>query len=206
MLMVNNERARAGGFLNTLLFRYQNDKNPCDPKNEPPPFLASVMNFGVLAYLLWRYGRKPLSDALVKRREAIMGEIDNATRLKEDAEARLEEYEEKFENIHEKLEELRAEFAALAEAEKKHILEEAEERRARMLRDAEFRIDQELKQARVDLLREAVEGAVGAAEQLLKARIGQPDHDKMADDYLATVAPSLLKSDKPKTLGTGAPS
>ncbi len=206
LLMVNNERAQAGGFANQLLFRYENDKDPCDPKNEPPPFLASVLNFGALAYLVVRFGKKPLADALVKRRESIMGEIENATRLREEAEARLVEYEEKFENIQDKLEELRAEYAALAETEKKHVLAEAEERRVRMRKDAEFRIEQELKQARVELLREAVESAVVAAEELLRKRVQQQDLERMANDYLKAIGPSVAEGKKATRLGAGVAS
>jgi F-type H+-transporting ATPase subunit b len=206
LLMVNNERAQSGGFVNRLLFRYHNDKDPCDPRNEPPPFLASILNFAALGYLLVRYGRKPLADALVKRREEIMGEIETATRLRDEAEARLVDYEDKIENIQDKLEELRLEYAALAERERKHILQEAEERRARMRRDAEFRIEQELKQARVELLREAVEGAVTAAEDLLAKRVGPGDFDKIAGDYLKSIGPALAQQAKSGQLGAGGAS
>src|SRR5262249_26430613 len=150
-----------------------------------------VLNFGVLAFILYRYGRKPLAEALVKRKQSIMAEIDTATKLKDDAEARLEEYEEKLENIEAKLEEGRAGYAAQAEIEKKHILAEAEERRVRMRRDAEFRIDQELKTARAELLREAVVNAVAAAEELIAKQVQPRDLDKMADDYLRSIGPSL---------------
>jgi F-type H+-transporting ATPase subunit b len=206
LLMVNNERAEKGGFLNHLLFRYHNDQDPCDPKNEPPPFLASILNFAALGYLLVRFGRKPLAEALVKRREGIMNEIETATRLREEAEDRLLEYEEKLENMQDKLEELRTEYAAAAEAERKHILQEAEERRARMRRDAEFRIEQELKQARVELLREAVEGAVVAAEELIAKRVGPPDLDRIANEYLRSIGPSLAAQAKSQRLGAGGAS
>ncbi|APR84495.1 ATP synthase F0 sector subunit b [Minicystis rosea] len=187
----NKERAEKGGFLNQLLFRYENEKDPCDPKNEPPPLLASILNFGVVAFVVYRFGKKPLAEALSKRKQTIMADIDTATKLKEDAEARLEEYEEKLDNIQDKLAEVRAEYAAQAEIEKKHILAEAEERRVRMRKDAEFRIEQELKAARAELLREAVENAVAAAEELVQKQIAAKDHDKMASDYLASIGPSL---------------
>lgn len=191
ILMVNNERAEKGGFLNHLLFRYENPKNPHDPKNEPPPFLASTINFAVLAWILYRFGKKPLAEALVKRRQAIMADIDTATRLKEDAETRLEEYEDKIENIEAKLKEVRDEYAAQAAVEEKHLLAEAEERRVRMRKDAEFRIEQELKAARAELLREAVVNAVAAAEELVAKQIAQKDMDKMSSDYLASIGPAL---------------
>jgi F-type H+-transporting ATPase subunit b len=196
--MVDNDRAQKPDFLNQLLFRYEDPKNPCavDPatghlKNQPPPYLASLLNFAVLVFILYRFGRKPLAEALLKRKQAIMAEIETATNLKENAEARLEEYEEKIENIESKLEEVRAEYATLAEAEKKHILAEAEERRVRMRRDAELRVEQERKAVRDALLREAVLAATAAAEDLIRKQVARADHDRMAADYLATLRASL---------------
>jgi F-type H+-transporting ATPase subunit b len=191
LLMTNNEKAQAGGFVNQLLFRYENEKDPCDPKNEPPPFLAQILNLGILAFILVKFGKKPMSDALVKRKQTIMADIDNATRLKDEAEERLSDYEAKLENLHETLAQLRADHAAQAEAEKKHILDEAEERRVRMRRDAEFRIEQELKQARQDLLHNAVEQAVAAAEELLQKKAAEADQQRLADEFLAALGPAL---------------
>jgi F-type H+-transporting ATPase subunit b len=191
LFMVNNERALQPGFVNQLLFRYENPKDPCDPKNEPAPFLASLINFGILVFVLFKYGRRPLADALQKRKSGIMAEIDTATKLKEDAEARLDEYQEQIDNIEAKLEEVRAEYAAQAEREKQHILVEAEERRVRMRKDAELRIEQELKAARAELLREAVVNAVAAAEELVAKQIAAKDLDKMANDYLSSVGASI---------------
>jgi F-type H+-transporting ATPase subunit b len=190
LIGVNNDKAGSpkASVVDRLLWRYENHNDPCDKKNEPPPLLANVINFGVLVFLLVRFGRKPIAEALVKRRDAIMGEIDNATRLKDEARARLREYKKKAENIDETLEELKAEYALQSEQEKKRILAEAEERRDRMRRDAEFRIEQERKAARLALIDESVQQAVAAAEELLKTRIEAGDHDRAAEDYLAGIA------------------
>lgn len=193
MLMVNNERAQKGDFVNTLLFRYHNEIDACDPKNEPPPFLASIMNFGLLAFIIYRFGKKPIGEALQKRKQTIMGDIETATNLYNEAERRREEYEDKFEHIEETLEQLKAEYAAQAEIEKKHILAEAEERRARMRRDAEFRIEQELKSAKVELLQEAVIGAVKAAEDIIRLRATTQDQETLAQEYLKAVPEALAR-------------
>ncbi len=191
---VNNEKAQSDSALNKLLWRYENKDDPCDEKNEPPPFLASLINFGVLAYLIVRFGKKPLADSLVKRKQSIMGEIENASRLKKDAQKRLKEYKKHLETIEEKRASVMAEYAAQAELEKKHILAEAEERKARMKKDAEFRIEQELKAAQAAVLEEAVEEAAGAAEQLVAKSLGQADQDRIADEYLAGLADAVARS------------
>jgi F-type H+-transporting ATPase subunit b len=191
LIGVNNERAQQGDFLSRLLFRYENPKDPCDAKNEPPPYTASLLNFGILAFIVYRFGKKPLAEGLAKRKQTITAEIDAATKLKSDAEARLDEYEDKLENIEGKLEEVRAEYAAQAEIEKTHLLAEAEERRVRMRRDAEFRIEQELKTVREELLREAVIAATAAADALVVRQISSADQDRMARDFLAAIGPAL---------------
>lgn len=201
ILMVDNDLAKSPSVINQLLFRYENKKDPCDKENLPPPFLASVINFAILGLILYKFGRKPLAEALLKRKTTIMADIDTATQLKEDAERRLEEYEDRFERMDEKLAELRGELAAQAEQEKKHILAEAEERRARMIRDAEFRIEQEGKAVRAELLQQAIAGAAAAAEELLVKKVGPSDLDRMAEDYLKSVGSAF----KGASVGAAAP-
>jgi len=191
LLMVNNERAEQGGLVNQLLFRYENPHNPCDPKNEPAPYMASLINFGVLAFVLYRFGRKPLAESLAKRRQDIMAEIETAQKLKAESAARLELYEDKLENIAAERETTLEEYAAQAEVEKTHVLADAEERRIRMRRDAEFRIEQELKAMRDELLREAVIDAAAAAEALIVRQVNASDQDRMAADFLRAVGPAL---------------
>lgn len=202
MLMVNNERAVKPDFLDQLLFRYENPRDPCDAKNTPPPYLASLLNFGILVYILYRFGRKPMTEALVARRTTIMTDIETAERLYDEAEGRLDAYEEKLENIQTEREEKLADYAAQGEAEKKQILADAEERRARMRRDAEFRIEQEHKTVRDVLLAEAVVAATAAAEELIKKQMSRADQDKMAADYLSSVG-AALKQDGTRA-ATGA--
>ncbi|XXX77140.1 ATP synthase F0 subunit B [Sorangium sp. So ce134] len=203
LLGVNNEAAAKGG-INALLWRYHNEQNPCDPKNDPPPFLASVLNVSLLALIVYRFGRKPVSEALKKRKQTIMQELDNASRLKQEAEERLDEYEDKLTRLEETLAELKAEHAAQAELEKAHVLAEAEQRRVRMRRDAEFRIEQELKAARAMLLQEAVQSAVGAAEELLRQRVGREDLERANEEYLKAIPAAVSAGASRGAQTTGA--
>jgi F-type H+-transporting ATPase subunit b len=204
LLMVNNELAESPSFVNKLLFRYENPKNPHDPKNQPPPFLATVLNFGIFAFILYRFGRKPLAEALVKRKTGIMAEIDLATNLYEEAAARLEEYKGRFARMKETTAELQRDYAAQAEREKTAMLAEAEARRARMRRDAEFLVEQELKGAQAMLLKEAVEGAVSAAEELITAKVRPTDLDHLAEDYLGVVGATLRPGNAPRADASAA--
>jgi F-type H+-transporting ATPase subunit b len=152
---------------------------------EPPPFLAQLINFGVLVFIAVKFGKQPLQNALVKRKENIVRELEDARRLREAAETRLAEYEAKLGKIHEDLDRVRKEFREQGELDKQRILQEAEERRLRMKRDAEILLSQEVKQMRQDLVLEVVREATRLATELLSKELTLGDHDRFAEMFLA---------------------
>jgi F-type H+-transporting ATPase subunit b len=152
---------------------------------EPPPFLASVINFGILVLVVVRFGKKPLAAALSKRKETILHELDEAKRLREAAEKRLAEYEAKLAKISEELERIRRDFREQGERDKERIVREAKERRERMKKDADFLLAQEYKQMQKDLLTQTVEEATRIAADLLAKRLTASDHDRFAEGFLS---------------------
>ncbi len=191
VLGVHNEKAQSPRFVDRLLWRYHNPKNECDKKNQEPPVLGSVINFALLLYILVRYGKGPVMDALAKRKKTIMQDVDAATELKVGAEKRLKSYERQMARIEERRKELAEEQRLQWEGEKKRILDEAREKSERLRKDARFRVEQELRQAQADLLAESIEQAVAAAEQLLKSRVGPADQERLADEFLTSVRSAL---------------
>jgi F-type H+-transporting ATPase subunit b len=196
LLGVNNEKADSPSGLDKLLWRYKNEQDECDPKNQEPPVLANLINFGIVVLLLFRFGGTPLREGLIKRKKTIMADIEAAEQLRGDAEERLKKYQKQLANIEHRRKELEEEYRAQFEAEKKRILSEAEEKRVRMRKDAEFRVAQELRQAQAELLVEAVDGAIKAAEDLIKKKVQPSDLDRIADEYLVGLGPALKASSK----------
>lgn len=201
MIGVDNAKSQSTRFVDKLLWRYHNPSNPCDEKNEQVPLFAAFLNLAVLGYIVYHFGRKPISAALVKRKQDIMAEIETAARLEREAQGRLDELEGKFDQIQETLKVLKTEYAAQAEVEKKHIVAEAEERRARMRRDAEFRVEQELRAARIALMQQAVSDATSAAEEIIRKRTAQADIDRMSEEYLASLRSALAGNTATAQLG-----
>jgi F0F1-type ATP synthase membrane subunit b/b' len=153
----------------------------------PPPLGALLINTGLLFFVLIYYGRRPVSEALKKRKASIMHGMDEAARMRAEAEARLEQYERKLERIDHEIERVRREMRETGEAERERILRDARERRERMERDARLVVEQELKEAREILLRETVRAAVRSAEERLSRDVTLADQQLMADEYLTTV-------------------
>jgi F-type H+-transporting ATPase subunit b len=160
------------------------------PKGMPVPFGALALNAAILYWLLIKFGKKPISEALKARKLGIMKGMEEAARMKAEAEASLAKYKKQLDEIDSEVERIRREMKEAGEAESARILSEAKERRERMEKDARTLVEQELKAAREMLLRDTVRAAVKSAEATLVAKIGDSDRQRLGDEFLASVKAS----------------
>jgi F-type H+-transporting ATPase subunit b len=140
--------------------------------------VAFVIFVGVLGYL---QAHKRLVKSIDDRRERIKAELDEARRLKAEAEALLATYRRKQQEAEREAETIVASAKAEAErlaAEAEAKIEEFVARRTKM---AESKIAQAEAQALADVRSAAAELAVAAAERILARTV----KDKVADDLLA---------------------
>ena len=149
-----------------------------------PEFLAAVINFLVLVFILMKFGGKPVAAYLSGRRRQVEEGLLEAARLKEAAEKKQAEYAARIANLSREMEEIRAEMVRAGEAERDRIVAEAERKAARMRREVEFVISQQMKQLRADLTKEAVEAAIEAAGSVLKEQTNISDQQRLAQGYL----------------------
>jgi F-type H+-transporting ATPase subunit b len=159
--------------------------NWTDFGEETPPYIAMLINFGILVSGYYLLGKKPIAEGLQSRRDGIAKEIEEAQRMKREAEERAKKYQAKLELLEQEVVAAREALVRSGEAERDRIVKDAEAKAERMRKDAEFLVEQELKQIRLDLWRDAVDTAVVAAEELLKKRVTPADQERLAEDYLA---------------------
>lgn len=160
----------------------------------PVPLAAQAFNSLLLFFFLYRFGKQPVLDGLRQRRESIMKGMDAAAKMKAEAEASLGEYEAKLAQLDRAIERVRREMREAAEAERASILEEAKKRRERMERDAKILIQQELKAAREALLHETIRTAMDSAERIVREKSTAGDHERLSEDYLASLGGSIERS------------
>jgi F-type H+-transporting ATPase subunit b len=167
------------------------------PKGMGPPFLANIINSAILFVILVGAGRKPVAEALKKRKARIVAGMEEAARMKAEAEKQLAEYEAKLANIDTEIERIRRDMRESADIERRRILTEAKERRERMERDARLLVEQELKAARESLMKETVIGAIRSAQELLATQLSAGDHDRIAQEHLQSFVRSPSTSIAP---------
>jgi len=149
-----------------------------------PDFQGTLVNFGALILLFAWVIRKKGNPALAERRKQVEAELEEAKRLRAEAEKRHMETATRLEKLDQEMVQIRGEMIKAGEAERDRIVAQAEEKAARMRRDASFLIEQQIKQLREDLTREAASAAVSAAQDLLQKSTTDSDQDRLAEAYL----------------------
>jgi F0F1-type ATP synthase membrane subunit b/b' len=156
--------------------------------NEQPPYAALLFNFALLAYIYYRFGKKPVADALKSRKVGIATAIENAQRILREAKERSKRYRHKLEKVQDDAEQGKLALASTGKGEAEMIVRAANDKATRLKREAECLVQQEQKQTELDLLRETVEKATKEAEELLRKNVSAADQERLADEFIAKLA------------------
>lgn len=150
--------------------------------------VALVIFLGLMVYL-----KVPamITGMLDRRAETIKKELDDARRLREEAQSLLAEYQRKAREAHEEaetiLDQARREAAALA-AEAKQRTEDYVARRTRM---AEDKITRAEAQALQEVRTRSAEIAIAAAQRVLSEKVKGADADRLVESGIAEVKTRL---------------
>jgi len=156
-------------------------------KNINLTFIANLVNFAILLYLLRRFLYKPALDYLDRRRELISSRMESARKAREEAERlaaqREEALKKAFEQAERTIEEARARAEEIITAAKDQAKTEA----ARILEAARRETAKERAEMEKELRRAYAELAVMGAAQVLEREVRIEDHRKLLDELLAEV-------------------
>jgi F-type H+-transporting ATPase subunit b len=150
--------------------------------------IASFVNFFILLFIFVKLGKDKIAAFLKARKAEIEDALSEAARLKAEAAAKHREYSERLAKLDDELAQIKRDMIEAGTKERDRIVAEAEQKAARMRREAEFIIEQQVKQLRADLLNEAAETAVTAAEELLLRTTTSYDQQRLAQEYLRALA------------------
>lgn len=152
---------------------------------------GQFFNFALWAGILWYLLKDRIPAFLATRRSTIVSELEDAKRMKAEAERKYEQYSERIENLDSELARMREEMKKGSLAERDRIVAEAANRGEKMRAEARFLVEQQMKQLKEDLTREAIEAAIGAAEKMLREKTAAPDQERLATEYLERLSAQL---------------
>src|SRR3989440_6199574 len=145
----------------------------------------TIVVFGVLRALLWRFGWPAILKSVEERERRIQQQLDEAERARAEAARLLEEHKRTIATAKADAQEIVAKAKALADKERETLLAKARQEYDQLLERARHEIDAEKEKAIVELRREAVELSIAAASKLLQAQLDSETNRKLVIEYLA---------------------
>lgn len=158
-----------------------------DEEKMSPPFLFMLLNFALFLGILWKYMRPAGNKLAEERHDLIKNALEEAAKLRKQAEDKLAEYEAKLAKADAEIKTMVEGMKADAEADKARMVAAAEASAAQMKRDAESRIAAEIEAARTRLAREVSAAAAAATEKLLRDKATADDQNKLVASFIADV-------------------
>lgn len=165
------------------------------------PFVLVLVNFGILLVILAKVGGPAARKMAETRSDEIKSALDEAAKLRKQAQAKLDEYTSKLAASEAEMDAMLKGMRADAEADKQRILAAAEVQAAAVKRDAELRIAAEIERARHELSREVANAAAVVAEKLLREKTNAADQASLVDAFIRDVEAAAAKTARP---GKGA--
>jgi F-type H+-transporting ATPase subunit b len=160
---------------------------PLEEEVMSPPFVFMLLNFGILMLILGKYGGPVARKSAEERHDQIKTALDEAAKLRDEAQAKLSEYETRIKDVDAEVKKLVDGIRADAEADKARILATAAKQAEQMKKDAESRIAAEIEIARTQLQREVATAAAGATEKLLREKVSGDDQTKLVTTFISNV-------------------
>jgi F-type H+-transporting ATPase subunit b len=148
-------------------------------------FAFQLLNFGILLFLLIRFGGRAMNKSLRARHEQLKGDIGEATRLRDEAMQKFKTQEKRVSDLEKEIAALRASMRKDAEIEQARLLEGAQERSKRIQEEMRFQMDQQVKAAELLLRAEVASASVKLAEEMIRKAVNMDDERRLAQEFVA---------------------
>ena len=147
-------------------------------------FISQLVSFGIVFFLLWRWGFPAVTKTLDRRQAIIREGIENAEKAKRDLEEATAHADQLLQNARIQAQETIAQAAKLADKEANRIQEEANARAAKIEQQQIARIQQEAARARAELSRLVVELSISAASMVISKSVDTKDNQRLVEEFV----------------------
>ena len=146
-----------------------------------------IMNFLVLAAIVFFLIRKPAAQFLGDRIKGIQEQIKELEQKKIEAENKLAEYSQRLAELSSESDRIIEDYRRQGEGIRDNILKEASSAAAKLESQAKKNIEYEFKKVRLELEAEIMEKAISRAEDILAKNITDKDEERLVGEYLDKV-------------------
>ncbi|KKM17907.1 hypothetical protein LCGC14_1671030 [marine sediment metagenome] len=151
----------------------------------------SMVSFTILMVILYKYALPAITGILDARQEKIKGDIDQAEKLREDADKILAEYQGKLRYAFQKSEEVVNDAVKKAEEIHQKKIEETQAAKEKILSDARKTIEFEKEKALIEIRTHVVSLTIAATEKLTRKTLTAADSTRLAEESIEDVIKTM---------------
>ncbi len=146
------------------------------------------LNFIIIAFVLVKFGKKPIKDFLANRRQEIDHQITKYEQQKEAAEEKIAEATQMLNTSIARFEKIKKRIVEDGEKKKQQIIEGARQESRILLEGTKQKIENQIREA-INLIRsELIDSAIALAEKRLPEEITAVDEQKLLDHFMESTA------------------
>jgi F-type H+-transporting ATPase subunit b len=149
----------------------------------------TLVIFGLLLVLLWRFGYPALLRSVQEREARIAKQLADAEKANAEAQRLLAEHREALAAARAQAQEIVGGAKVVAQKEREQLLAHTREEQEGLLERARREIEAEKEKAILALRREAVDLSIAAASKLVEANLDSDTNRRLVQEYLATLEP-----------------
>ncbi|MCU0661119.1 MAG: hypothetical protein MUC50_02200 [Myxococcota bacterium] len=162
-----------------------------------PPFVAVLINFAIMCWLVYKILKPGLSRRFADRRDSVQSALEEAARLKAAAQEAMADAQARIDSLQSEMEKLKEQTIEGGRAEAARIVQEAQRRAERLHNDAEIALAQEMASLKTALREELAEKVSLATLGLLRQQLTPADQEKLTQEYLDAISPASRVSRPP---------
>lgn len=149
-----------------------------------PGFIAQLVSFGILLFLLIFFGYKPIRNMLDQRANKVREGLEQAEAAKQEYEHAQVEAQKQIEEARKQGEALVAQARQIGDRLKEEAKVEARKEAQAIVDRTRVELDRERDKIIDDLRREFVETAILAAERVIKETLDREKHRRLIEEAL----------------------
>jgi len=150
----------------------------------PGLIIWTLINFSIFAFIIGKFGWKPMMEGLAAREKSIHDALQGAESANQQAHAILQENKEKIAQAQSEMMAIVREGKVQADAMLRRATEEADAVKHQKLSEASREIERQKDEAIKELRSEVSTLVVDATEKLLGRSMQGDDHKRIVDNYV----------------------
>ena len=143
-----------------------------------------LLNFLILAYLMVRLLKKPLSSFFQESARVIREQLQGTEQACQGAEQELQEMENRLEALDQEIQKLQGVIGEHGQRERDKIIANARQTAEQMLEKAKLEAAYSAQQAKNQLRLEVIDAAVRTAAESIRKVIESRDQERLVNEYL----------------------